>query len=71
LKAKLEISSNFELNEKIEKKDKIHKGIQNKNKNKKNDDQIWKKKDNWSNDEIKNKLKFNKKTKNQNIEGQT
>jgi hypothetical protein len=38
---------------------------------KKNDDQIWKKKDNWSNDEIENKLKFNKKTKNQNIEGQT
>jgi len=32
LKAKLEISSNFELNGKIEKKNKIHKGIQNKNK---------------------------------------
>jgi hypothetical protein len=32
LKAKLEISSNFELNGKIKKKNKIHKGIQNKNK---------------------------------------
>jgi hypothetical protein len=38
LRAKFEISSNSELKGKINKKDQIHKRIQNKNKNKENKD---------------------------------
>jgi len=57
--------------EKLKRKIKFTKKSKTKIKNQENRDQIWKKKDNWSNDEIENKLKFNKKTKNQNIKSQT
>jgi hypothetical protein len=62
------------LKGKIEKKNKINKKSKTKNKNQENEDQIWKKiknQDYWFKDETENKLKFDKRVKNQNIKGLT